>query len=222
MCCNDRPSCNGGNSVVPDDSPCSTSPGGRQLVCSHHGDGSSCNSGSSDPAGGSLGNCGSPNTGGVSSCDDGAPEVDGESLWDCRVPDPGGPSCCKGSAPDFTGRSSCDCGVPEIGGVPSGDGGASDVCGSSLCNCKVPDSGGGSSGDGQVPDVNGRSLPICGEGYDSSSEFPRFSNAAVTSSRDLWRTIAGVATAAWTTERIRRIRAVALSRRIFVGLCNVD
>ena len=156
-------------------------------------EGLSCNSGSSGLAGGPLGNSKSPDVDDVSSCDDGTPDVGGRSLCNGRVPDSGSKSSCNGGVLDVEARSLYGGGNPDAGGCTS-------------------------SCDGEVPEVAGRSLPTCGKGCnDPSPEFPRFSNPGITSltmSRDLKRTIAGAATASWTTERIRRIRAAVLSRRI--------
>ena len=189
-----------------------------------------------------MGNSRSPD---ADDCDDDVdgslfrvPDVEDWSLSDSGNPDAAGRSSCKGGAPDGGGDSV----VPDPGGLSSGAVGGPGVAGSSLCKCRVPDSGSGLSCgcipdidcpsfcDGAVPNAGDRSLPICGPDGGkrpdgSSTGSPRFSKTGVTSltmSRDLWRTIAGAATATWTTERIRRIRAAILSQRIFVKLCNVD
>ena len=179
-------------------------------MCCHHG--SSCN-------------CGPSDADDVSCCDGGAPSVGGWPLCNCGVPDACSGSSSDGGAPGVGGRSSCTCGVPNVGGWSRGNCGVPNSAGGSLCNSGSPGAGDVSSCNGRVPDVGGRLLSIRGRGCNDSSEFARFSNATVTALvtfRDLWRIVAGAAAATWMTERISRIRVAALSRRMFVGLCDVD
>jgi hypothetical protein len=170
----------------------------------------------------------------------------------CGSLGPDGGSLCNGAAPGPDCRSSCNCGGTDTGAKllswddakswdgscddgacdqaqswwnPAGGGGAA---GSTLSWCNDPDGDPGTqscsdqAGDSETQpnpdDVSDSWEAVSNDGIDSSDD-PSFEPSVM---RLLCRTTAGAASTTLAMEKIRRIRATVLARRIFVRFCDVN